>query len=76
MKNHERTPAPYLMGTCNNGSVSLAGLNIGTSYMSGSVVCVKTNGGSLVVLQAPNINTGNFINNEESQDDTSDDPTA
>ena len=61
MKNHERTPSPYLIGTCSDNSVDVAGLHIGSAYTSGSVVCVKTNGGSLVVLQAVNISTGNYI---------------
>ena len=60
MKNHERFPTPYLLGHCANGTIYAAGLEIGKSNLnSGSVVCIKTNGGALITLEAPTATTNN-----------------
>lgn len=59
MKNHERWAQPYALATATSGSVSVAGISIGTSgSSSGPVVCVRTNGGALVAMGAPGTRTG------------------
>ena len=59
MKNKDRWPAPYMLASRSNGTISVSGLTVGQAPgADGPVVCVKTNGGAIVVLAAPNAITG------------------
>ena len=73
MKNHERFAAPYLLATNIDGVISAAGLRVGTgNSLNGSVVCIKTNGGAIVPMQAPGattIDTASAANAEQSSGD-------
>ena len=73
VKNHERFAAPYLLATNTDGVISAAGLRVGTgSSLNGSVVCIKTNGGAIVPMQAPGattIDTVSVANTEQSSGD-------
>ena len=69
MKNKDRWPSPYMLASRSNGLINVSGLTIGQSQgTDGAVVCVKTNGGAIMILSAPNATTGTSIPAASSDD--------
>lgn len=55
MRNQDRFPPAFVLGMGQNGVLSAAGIIVGhTDLDDGSAVCVKTNGGVVVSMPAPN----------------------
>lgn len=68
MRNQDRMPPPYVLGVNTSGSLTAAGLALGNSSLdSGSTVCIKTNGGIVVSMPAPNASAVEPTEEEEEE---------